>query len=132
VQQTTTKDEAGGISCFPRATSLSASDKLILDNLSSISTRRDPWLRRRLRHRQVGADAHHAEAAAAQAVRHDQASRRISTKLNEPSATALDMRLGVLFQQGALSALTVKENIQVPMREYLDLPVSADGRAGAC
>lgn len=35
----------------------------------------------------------------------------------------LDMRLGVLFQHGALfSALTVKENIQFPMREYLDLP----------
>lgn len=36
---------------------------------------------------------------------------------------ALDTRLGVLFQQGALfSALTVKENIQLPMREYLKLP----------
>lgn len=35
----------------------------------------------------------------------------------------IDMRLGVLFQQGALfSALTVMENVQVPMREYLDLP----------
>src|SRR5690606_27520144 len=35
----------------------------------------------------------------------------------------IDMRLGVLFQHGALfSALTVRENIQVPMREYLDLP----------
>ncbi|MGN6470699.1 MAG: ABC transporter ATP-binding protein [Rhizobiaceae bacterium] len=35
----------------------------------------------------------------------------------------VDMRLGVLFQHGALfSALTVKENIQIPMREYLDLP----------
>ncbi|SIQ09593.1 phospholipid/cholesterol/gamma-HCH transport system ATP-binding protein [Rhizobium sp. RU20A] len=35
----------------------------------------------------------------------------------------LDMRLGVLFQHGALfSSLTVLENIQVPMREYLDLP----------
>ncbi len=35
----------------------------------------------------------------------------------------LDMRLGVLFQHGALfSSLTVKENIQVPMREYLNLP----------
>jgi phospholipid/cholesterol/gamma-HCH transport system ATP-binding protein len=33
------------------------------------------------------------------------------------------MRLGVLFQHGALfSALTVLENVQVPMREYLDLP----------
>lgn len=34
----------------------------------------------------------------------------------------IDMRLGVLFQHGALfSSLTVLENIQVPMREYLDL-----------
>ncbi|TPW29779.1 ATP-binding cassette domain-containing protein [Martelella alba] len=38
---------------------------------------------------------------------------------------AIEMRLGVLFQQGALfSGLTVLENIQVPMREYLDLPKS--------
>lgn len=38
---------------------------------------------------------------------------------------ALDMRMGVLFQHGALfSSLTVKENIQLPMREYLDLPQS--------
>ncbi|MFT4183970.1 MAG: ABC transporter ATP-binding protein [Rhizobium sp.] len=44
-------------------------------------------------------------------------------KLSEPERNQLDMRLGVLFQQGALfSSLTVKENIQVPMREYLDLP----------
>ncbi|MDL2400599.1 ABC transporter ATP-binding protein [Rhizobium mayense] len=44
-------------------------------------------------------------------------------KLSEPERNKLDMRLGVLFQQGALfSSLTVKENIQVPMREYLDLP----------
>lgn len=35
---------------------------------------------------------------------------------------ALDQRIGVLFQHGALfSALSVLENIQVPMREYLDL-----------
>lgn len=33
-----------------------------------------------------------------------------------------DRRMGVLFQHGALfSSLTVSENIQVPMREYLDL-----------
>jgi phospholipid/cholesterol/gamma-HCH transport system ATP-binding protein len=44
-------------------------------------------------------------------------------KLDESDRNKLDMRLGVLFQQGALfSSLTVKENIQVPMREYLDLP----------
>ncbi len=35
---------------------------------------------------------------------------------------SLDRRMGVLFQHGALfSSLTVKENIQVPMREYLNL-----------
>lgn len=35
----------------------------------------------------------------------------------------LDTRIGVLFQQGALfSSLTVKENIQLPMREYLNMP----------
>ncbi|THK38554.1 ABC transporter ATP-binding protein [Ensifer sp. MPMI2T] len=44
-------------------------------------------------------------------------------KMSEIDRMALDMRLGVLFQHGALfSALTVRENIQVPMREYLDLP----------
>lgn len=44
---------------------------------------------------------------------------------NEAQRVALDTRLGVLFQHGALfSALTVKENIQLPMREYLDLPQS--------
>jgi len=36
---------------------------------------------------------------------------------------ALLMRLGVLFQEGALfSAQTVSENVQVPLREYTDLP----------
>lgn len=43
--------------------------------------------------------------------------------VDEDTRIALDMRLGVLFQHGALfSSLTVRENIQVPMREYLDLP----------
>ncbi len=42
--------------------------------------------------------------------------------LDEAAKLAIDQRIGVLFQQGALfSALTVLENIQVPMREYLDL-----------
>ena len=41
----------------------------------------------------------------------------------EAERMRLDMRCGVLFQHGALfSALTVQDNIQVPMREYLDLP----------
>ncbi len=44
-------------------------------------------------------------------------------ELNPEERVAMDMRLGVLFQHGALfSSLTVKENIQLPMREYLDLP----------
>ena len=35
----------------------------------------------------------------------------------------IEGRCGVLFQHGALfSALTVKQNVQVPMREHLDLP----------
>lgn len=44
-------------------------------------------------------------------------------KASEAERMKIDMRLGVLFQHGALfSALTVQENVQVPMREYLDLP----------
>ena len=36
---------------------------------------------------------------------------------------AIDRRTGVLFQQGALfSGLTVRENVQFPMREYLSWP----------
>jgi phospholipid/cholesterol/gamma-HCH transport system ATP-binding protein len=39
------------------------------------------------------------------------------------AAKDLRRRWGVLFQEGALfSSLTVAENIQVPMREFLDLP----------
>ena len=45
--------------------------------------------------------------------------------MNDDERMKLDMRIGVLFQHGALfSALTVKENIQLPMREYLNLPQS--------
>lgn len=42
---------------------------------------------------------------------------------DEAERMQIDMRIGMLFQHGALfSSLTVLENIQVPMREYLDLP----------
>lgn len=35
----------------------------------------------------------------------------------------VERRWGVLFQQGALfSSLTVRQNVEFPMREYLDLP----------
>ncbi|MCT9000072.1 ABC transporter ATP-binding protein [Chelativorans intermedius] len=44
-------------------------------------------------------------------------------ELSDQERMLIDMRQGVLFQHGALfSALTVLENIQVPMREYIDLP----------
>jgi phospholipid/cholesterol/gamma-HCH transport system ATP-binding protein len=44
-------------------------------------------------------------------------------RTTEEQRLRLDTRYGVLFQHGALfSALTVQENVQVPMREYLDLP----------
>lgn len=42
-----------------------------------------------------------------------------------PERRALERRWGVLFQHGALfSGLTVRQNIQVPMREYLQLSQS--------
>ena len=43
-------------------------------------------------------------------------------RMSEAEHRAVERRWGVLFQQGALfSGLTVKQNIQMPMREYLDL-----------
>jgi phospholipid/cholesterol/gamma-HCH transport system ATP-binding protein len=43
-------------------------------------------------------------------------------KLNESELRALERRWGVLFQNGALfSSLTVKQNIQMPMRESLNI-----------
>ena len=46
-----------------------------------------------------------------------------TASLEPQELTALRSRYGVLFQDGALfSSLTVAENIQVAMREYLDLP----------
>jgi phospholipid/cholesterol/gamma-HCH transport system ATP-binding protein len=42
--------------------------------------------------------------------------------MSEKQRRAIERRWGVMFQQGALfSGLTVKQNIQVPMREYLRL-----------
>ncbi|MGX1098905.1 ABC transporter ATP-binding protein [Amorphus sp. MBR-141] len=43
-------------------------------------------------------------------------------KLSAHELSSVEQRWGVLFQMGALfSSLTVKQNIQVPMREHLDL-----------
>ena len=43
-------------------------------------------------------------------------------KLDYVEQRVVEQRLGVMFQHGALfSSLTVKQNVQVPMREYLDL-----------
>jgi phospholipid/cholesterol/gamma-HCH transport system ATP-binding protein len=42
--------------------------------------------------------------------------------LSEKERQGVEKRWGILFQQGALfSSLTVKQNIQLPMREHLDL-----------
>jgi phospholipid/cholesterol/gamma-HCH transport system ATP-binding protein len=44
-------------------------------------------------------------------------------ELNDQELRALEIRWGVLFQEGALfSSHTVAENIQIPLREYTDLP----------
>lgn len=43
-------------------------------------------------------------------------------RADDAARLSVEQRWGVLFQQGALfSSLTVLENIQVPMREYLDI-----------
>ncbi len=43
--------------------------------------------------------------------------------VSEERRTEIERRWGVLFQQGAMfSSLTVRQNVQFPMREYLDLP----------
>jgi phospholipid/cholesterol/gamma-HCH transport system ATP-binding protein len=43
-------------------------------------------------------------------------------KISPAEHRAIERRWGVLFQQGALfSGLTVRQNVQVPMREYLNL-----------
>jgi len=48
--------------------------------------------------------------------------KRLS-ELNDQELRALEIRWGVLFQEGALfSSQTVAENIQIPLREYTDLP----------
>ena len=43
-------------------------------------------------------------------------------RAGEGERRAIERRWGILFQQGALfSSLTVRQNVQFPMREYLDL-----------
>ncbi len=44
------------------------------------------------------------------------------SKLNDKQRREIEQRWGILFQQGALfSSLTVKQNIQLPMREHLHM-----------
>ena len=44
------------------------------------------------------------------------------SRASEQERRAIERRWGILFQQGALfSSLTVRQNVQFPMREYLDL-----------
>jgi phospholipid/cholesterol/gamma-HCH transport system ATP-binding protein len=45
------------------------------------------------------------------------------TSINEEELRKVETRWGVLFQDGALfSSLTVAQNVQVPLKEHLDLP----------
>lgn len=47
------------------------------------------------------------------------------TGASEDERRAVEARWGILFQQGALfSSLTVRQNVQFPMREYLDISQS--------
>src|SRR6202012_477402 len=47
---------------------------------------------------------------------------RNTEHLNEKQWREIEMRWGVLFQEGALfSSQTIAENIQVPLREYTDM-----------
>jgi phospholipid/cholesterol/gamma-HCH transport system ATP-binding protein len=47
------------------------------------------------------------------------------TRLDADELRRVETRWGVLFQDGALfSSLTVAQNVQVPLREHLDLPQS--------
>ncbi|NQU70645.1 MAG: ATP-binding cassette domain-containing protein, partial [Rhodospirillales bacterium] len=47
-----------------------------------------------------------------------------TTGLSKPAREAIDIRTGVLFQDGALfSSMTVAENIMAPMREHTGLPL---------
>ncbi len=48
---------------------------------------------------------------------------RDTARLSHRARVDMDSRWGVLFQDGALfSALSVRQNIKVPMREHLDMP----------
>ncbi len=95
---------------------------MILENLSlDVLPRRDPRVCRRLGAGKVGPAAHGSWP-------HPKRSGTIKLfgidldEAKDAERVKVDMRVGVLFQHGALfSALTVMENIQVPMREYLDL-----------
>ena len=84
--------------------------------------RRDSRLRRRLRRRQIGVDAHHHRAVAEAPAARSKCSAPTSRRSSERERRAIEQRWGVLFQQGALfSSLTALQNVQFPMREYLDL-----------
>jgi phospholipid/cholesterol/gamma-HCH transport system ATP-binding protein len=48
---------------------------------------------------------------------------RDTSELSDAEMRQIEMRWGVLFQEGALfSSQTIAENIQVPLREYLNMP----------
>ena len=124
-KQTGTAEEAGGTEIVLSATDITVAfgDKVILDGLS-LDIRRGEILGF------VGASGSGKSVLLRTIlglVRKRSGTIRLFgidvEKAGDAERMAIDMRLGVLFQQGALfSSLTLMENVQVPMREYLDLP----------
>ena len=50
---------------------------------------------------------------------------KVPAELEEEERRKVEARWGVLFQDGALfSSMTVAQNVQVPLKEHLDLPPS--------
>ena len=94
----------------------------VMDGLDlDVLPRRSSGLCRRLRPGKIGADARHPWAFA-QARGRDPAVWPGPRRASVAERAALEQRWGVLFQQGALfSSLTVRQNIQMPMRENRDM-----------
>ena len=84
-------------------------------------SRRDPRHRRRLGPGQVGAAARHQGWSSRTG--DVELFGRNAKSLTPQDRVDIESRWGILFQDGALfSSLTVLPNIQVPMREHLELP----------
>ena len=79
------------------------------------------WIRRRVRSGQIGPHAYDLRSIAEAAGTH-RCLRCDLDQAGEAQRQAIERRWGILFQQGALfSSLTVGQNVEFPIREYLDI-----------